>query len=1237
MGLMQAIKECCKCDLSKTATNKVVGMGSDTPAIIVIGEAPGAEEDQKGMPFVGAAGKILRPLLESTGLLFTILNILKCRPPDNRKPSSREVGACLPWLHEQVERLRKGQKVTILLLGKTAYDYISRDHVTNWNGRPCETIYGPGFALYHPAAILHAPSKKPAFEDGWYDFKAYLDLAAPRLIQPFTQLHVHTEHSYRDSVNRLDNLIEAAVQKGFKHLAITDHYHCAGIFKFYYLCKEAGINPILGIEANYARTLTDDPGHITIVARSYKGLQNLFKAIYYSALDAEAIRKPKDHQTILEKHLFTYNEDLYVFSGCLGGAIIPLEQKSPGYLQTMKDVFGDRFFLEVMPVPVMFDRVREIAVYARKYNIPFITTNDAHFIDKSWEKTHHILTARGKKIIDAPSYEGPYWLKTWDEMVEGLPDDILPIIQAGQAATMRVAESTHIELPTNPHIPTLEGDVRAQLRAILPNESELSVLYQERLKKEMDIIESKGFQTYFLMIYGIVKYARSRGIEIECRGSVGGSLIAYLLSWTNVDPVEHDIMFERFLSPDRQGLPDIDLDIDARYRMDVISEYIKPTYGADNVAYHTVQASRFQRKTAIADVGKYYDVDPRLIELAKETEDLTKVEGWPLEAIEHVMKLEGQAKTSTVHSGAVIVADKPICEYAPIEYRTSKQGKKGEAVLTVGTDHESCEKIGLVKFDLLSQKCLAVIKECCELMDPGVRDAFQVLDTNDPAIWHQYALGNMAGIFQVEGVNMTETIKEVKPKSLGELADCIALYRPGSIQAKFLEMYLGNQGNPILAPWCGNTRNCVLYQEQVMAIFHGMGGLPMTEVDKARRIISKKKKGELEKMQERFITGATGKGYAKPDAEAVFNQLVNFSGYAFNKAHAYLYAMRSFRMMYLKTHCPVEFAIASMKWGDPDLGSLIVELRERGIVVQDPDINTSMATFAKGPDNSILGALTSVKNIKQETAESIIAGRPYHSFTDIKAMVTETQLQCLAKARALRSIYADHRKAVMLVETGGNLPLDYDNTPYSALDSYLARESVVDYPSYEHPVSTLDLTPYVRLVKIKDIFCVGQCIALIRKMKGESRRVEVIVEDSSGTWKMHAWQNKGSFSVQEGLGTIQIMTVQRSKFGYQIVGMDGLEPLVDEKDYLCKPISGRTAFGKITGHIASVEVFKTRAKQQEMCVLYVENLDGGGKVTVFPSDYDKYKNGCKRGKTLTDLPIKEGQYVGEFTANLRGW
>lgn len=1222
-SIAQRIRDCTACTLHNTCTHKVVGAGSSTPKIVVIGEAPGAEEDKSGIPFVGSAGRIIRPLLDSLGLEYTLLNLVKCRPPNNRTPTMQEVTTCMPFLHEQIERLRQpGTQLRILLLGKTAYTYCSRDAAIRWAGRPCKTIYGPGFALYHPAAILHDPSKKEAFETGWYDFKASLDLVPPRIVQPFVHLHMHTEYSYRDSTNKLEPLIESAARKGFKHLAITDHYHMAGIFKFYSLCKEYGINPILGIEANYARNLQEEPGHMTILAKSYKGLQNLFRAIYLSAVDSYSIRKPKDHLVILEKHLFDYNEDIFVLSGCLASAIIKIEHRDPGYIKKFKAVFKDRFFLEVIPTEVMFDRIRELNVLSKQYGVRLVTTNDAHFIDPGWRKTWHLLvnSFRRKDITHAPAYDGPYYLKTWDEMLLGLPEDIAKIIEAGQQATLDIAEQVRIEIPTNPHLPSLHGNTIAQFRSLLPPMEKLHPTYQARVKRELEIIESKGFQTYFLMIYGIVNFARSRGIEIESRGSVGGSLIAYLLKWTNVDPVKHDIMFERFLSPDRIGLPDIDLDVDTRYRADVIDEYIKPTYGEDFVAYHTIQPSRFQRKTAIQDVGRFYRVDYRVVDIAKASDDLSTVEAWPEEATDHVFKLEGQIKTSTVHSGAVIVADKPLCEYAPTEYRSPKQGKKGEYVLTVGTDHESCERIGLVKFDLLCQKCLSVIKECYDMIPLDARQAFDEINTSDQKVWLEYAAGRMAGIFQVEGINMTEVIKEVCPKNIGELADCIALYRPGAIQANFLKMYLENAGNPMLSNWCGYTRNCVLYQEQVMAIFHGMGGLPMTEVDKARRIISKKKKGELEKMEERFVIGAVQRGYLQEHAQAVFTQLVNFSGYAFNKAHAYLYAMRSYRMMWLKVNFPVEYAIASMRFGDPNLGSLIVELRERGIVIEDPDINVSQISFTKGPTNNVIGALTAVSNINQVAAEKIVANRPYTNIQQLEALLTQTQLISLAKSRALRSIYPDHRKAVILATHNGNLPLAYENKPYSALESYLKRSEVVDYPSYQHPLDEIDLSLYTRIKRVKDVPCVGHCVGLVRDVKTDNRRSTVIVEDTSGTWKMSCWQN-GQFNIENMCGHMAVLVVHRSKYGLQIVDMYDLDVLEDEKDNLSSPAWGDDQFGTVSGDIVAVEVFKTKASR-EMAVLYLENMSGGGKLVVFPSDYEKYKTGCKRWKRITNLSFK---------------
>lgn len=1240
MSLKDAIIQCTKCDLHKTCIQKVIAAGVANPTLICVGEAPGAEEDKQGRPFVGNSGQELRKKLDALGHPYTLLNVIKCRPPANRQPTFPERMACMSWLEAQLRILKeKSPEALIVPVGKIAFTALAKDKLKkNWMGS-CETIYGPGFAIQHPAAMLHNPEARQTWEDCWAGLDRYLRVGNAE-DQPFAHLHVHTEYSYGDSINKIDQLCEAALRRGFKHLAITDHYNMSGVIEFYNECIKRGLNPILGIEGSFACDLQDEGGHITLLAQSYKGLQNIFQAISKSYDEAASIRKPKIRTPILRHHLFAHSEDVVVLTACVGG-YIPKNLSNIDLIRQFKAAFPGRFYFEVMPTQVMWPANKELARIGREEGIPLVATNDVHYIKPEYAEIHHTLIGiQQKKKIDMKyGFDGDcYWLKTWDEMLSGLPEDIAEILTTGKENSLRIAESCKMVLPTTPRLPAVSQCPDEDLSALILK-CNFPPEYHERAKRELDIIVKKQFSNYFLMIEGIFRYARSQNIMMQCRGSVGGSVIAFMLNWTDVDPIRCEIPFERFLNMDRKGLPDIDIDVDGRYRTQIIKDHLVPTYGEKCVAWFTIQAITFGGKTAANDVSRVFNIDYRLQELIKDGESLKYHPDYPKQAFDHAAYLQGQVKTRTVHPAAVIVCDDEIGKFVPVEYRPPKDAPRSNPLLHCQFSHESCEQIGLVKFDLLCQDCLSIIAKCEELMPADKLTQFRAITDadSDAKVMYEYGEGHTAGVFQVSGPGMKRCLQAAKPKTLGDLADIIALYRPGPKEAGMLDQYLNFKGDELMAPWCHWSRNCIVYQEQVMAILHGMGGMPMEKTDKARSIISKKKSRDMiEKMRVEFIQGASRNGHSTFIANMIFDKLVGFADYAFNKAHAFLYARRSYRTMWLKTYCPGEFIIATMLYSKKDMGELIIEMRQRGIKIHDPDVNTSIGHFV-AMENGIMGGLTTIKGIGSKTAEKIIANRPYKSISDLKGVVSTAALITLAQARALRSIEPDHARAISLAERDGCVSLDACGTLaitpiLSPVESYIIRGRVVSFPAFDHPAELADTHLYPRIRKLAacqdGVYFV---MVLLKDLDTETKRHHITIEDDSGEREAFCWES-ADLGLDEFYGQTVCLCIHTGRQGMEVVGVADLtDP--EARVFMSTEPQGQLNGRKfVTGHIAAVSTFKTREKK-EMGTIYIQNREGGVKVMVWPTTWAVHGSKIKKYKHLNNLPLGTTE-DGTFFARL---
>lgn len=1239
-SLSEKIRDCKDCQLhpgaNPSCTKKVIAGGSADPQIIVIGEAPGFDEDREGRPFVGECGAELRKKLDPLNIPYCLLNAVKCRPPNNRTPSFAEVKECSKWLRWQLDILTRERDPLpfILLVGKTAKNAVaplaSQTATT-------DTEWGKVFPIMHPGAILREPGLRPDWDAQWNKVRVLLGFPTEEK-QPFCHLHVHTHYSRGDSINRVPELVKGALKKGFEHLALTDHYTMQGIVEFYYECRKNGINPILGIEANFAKDVQEKPGHLTVLALSYKGLKNIFKMVALSFQDSIAIRKAKAkvRPPILLKHLLENNEDVVACTACLGG-YFNLNQSDKELMMLMRDTMVDRFYFEVMPTKVAWDNNIKLLALSEELKIPLVATNDVHYLNKEDEPIHKTLVGitQHKKITENFGYgDETFWLKTWDEMISNIPQAQVEIMEKGKAASISIAKRANIVIPDKDfYLPLISQTPDSTLASLLQPEED--PIYQARIEKELSVIRKRKVANYFLLVHDIFTYLKSKNVFVECRGSVAGSLIAYRLGWTDVDPVRCDIIFERFLSLDRLGLPDVDIDIDVRHRYSLVTDYLVPKYGADCVAFHTIQPSTFGVKSAVRDVARVHNLGFGLSSvLMNRKEELVEVvpEEVSQEIYNSVKGIVGQIKTYTPHAAAVIVTDKPVWEYAPVEYRQTPDSNK-TAVMHVGTSFEDAEKIGLVKFDLLKQDSLAVLQDCTrQILEQGKDIAY---DEEDFEVWREFGKGMTAGIFQFESDGMKRLLMDIKPKTVGDIADITAIHRPGPMESGIMKDYVEGKGDPILKEWCHYTRNCIIYQEQVMAILHGMGGFPMEETNGIQKAISKKLSPEkIEAYRKKFVDGAANKGYSQQLSNSLFDKILHFAKYAFNKAHSFKYAMRAFKMMWLKVHYPGEFLVATMRFSKKDVRAIILEMKQKGIRIEDPDINFSQPHFSTR-DGVIYGALKAIDGIGPVTAQDIVNGQPYKSYSEIKKVVSSSQLLALAKARALRSIISSHAKAVQSAQCDGSLTLDCMTADaqdaiveYTQETSLRIRNSVVDFPSTESIPDAFDTSRISHRIKYSNqtqqygSFRILGNVVEAEKMFG---KYNFTIEDGMGELDLSMWAS-GETDITSYIGQPLIVVGYRTEAEFMVVEAYPPEKLV-EQQFLQTPVWGKydPETHKISGDIIAYNTYQVKHGPnagKEMATVIIENETGGGKITFFAPSWEKVHRGVAVGKPIRGLPVK---------------
>ena len=895
----------------------------------------------------------------------------------------------------------------------------------------------------------------------------------------FTHLHVHSEYSLLDGMSKINKAPEYVKSLGMDSLAITDHGVMFGIIDFYKSCKKSGIKPIIGCEVYVApRTRFDkDPdrdrnmNHLILLAENMIGYKNLTKLV--SAAFTEGFYfKPRVDKELLREH----SEGIICLSACLAGAI-PRKILNGDYSGAkaealeLRDIFGkDNFYLEIQNHFLDDDKpaTQGLVKLSEEIGAPLVATNDAHYIKRSDAKAHDVLLAiqTGSTVDDENRMRfanDEFYLKSESEMMELFPEHPEAIENSHKIAERCNVEFEFGEYHLPEFIPPEGMTNKDYLRKLCYDGLERRYgsealhdgsTYRDRLESELEVIEKMGYVEYFLIVWDFIHYAKSNDIPVgPGRGSAAGSIVAYSLAITEIEPIKYNLIFERFLNPERVSMPDIDVDFCIDRRQEVI-DYVVQKYGKDKVS-QIITFGTLKAKAAVRDVGRalnasYAEADSiakaipaelgmtiskaldinRDLRARYETEPLVK------NILDMSMAVEGMPRHSSTHAAGIVISKMPLDEYVPL-YMSDKG-------LATQFNMTTIEELGLLKMDFLGLRNLTMINEAIQLIkeNHGVEIDFSKMDYDDPAVYEMISKGNTQGIFQLESAGMTEFMKNLNPSCFEDIVAGISLYRPGPMDS--IPKYIENKKNPEkvkyvdphLEPILNVTYGCMVYQEQVMQIVRELGGYSFGRSDLVRRAMSKKKMSVMLEEKKYFIrgkddsdgtpaiAGCVANGIPERAAEAIFDDMVSFAEYAFNKSHAAAYAVISYETAYLKAHYPVEFmaALMSSVMGEPrHIAAYIRNCKELGIEVLPPSVLHSRRKFI-AKDGKIRFGLLAIKNVGSSIVDAIVEGRRGRDIDNLYDFIKSIEpselnkkaIECLIKAGAMDE-FTQNRAALLAI------------------------------------------------------------------------------------------------------------------------------------------------------------------------------------------------------------------------------
>lgn len=903
----------------------------------------------------------------------------------------------------------------------------------------------------------------------------------------FVHLHLHSEYSLLDGAIRVGDLLKRAKEYGMPAVAITDHGNMFAAMEFYNKAKGSDVKPVIGCEAYVANGSRHDRKqasdeqidknsfHLILLAENNEGYRNLCKLISLGYLEG-FYYKPRIDKEIMRQ----YSGGLIALSACMGGEIPQLLMSGnfEGAKAAVKEhleIFGEgSYYLEIQHNGLEKQKKvnKQIIELAREMNVPLVATNDCHYLNKDDVHAHDVLLCiqTGKTVDDEVRMRsttmGDLYVRSPEEMWAAFGD-----YPEALENTVKIAERCHVDFDTSYHFPTFDTGTEqsaedcftettekgfARVWEIIQRRNPKADLqqYRDRLEYEMKVIKDMGFPAYFLVVADFISYGKNNGIPVgPGRGSAAGSLVAYSLGITDLDPIEHALLFERFLNPERISMPDIDVDFCIEGR-EKVYEYVVGKYGGHDYVSQIITFGTMKAKMIIRDVGRalnmpYAEVDaiaklipddlkitlPKALEEEPRLKQAAQMNPKVAELIEVSLSLEGLTRHASIHAAGVVISDKPLVEYLPV-YKDKKGG------IVTQFDMTMVEKIGLVKFDFLGLRNLTVIKYALNFIkEQGLEPPdINNLPMDDAEAFKLLQAGNTTGVFQLESSGMKDLLVRLKPENFADITALVALYRPGPMESGMVDAYVNRKHGrekvdyllPMLEPVLKDTYGVILYQEQVMRIASVMSGYSLGQADGLRKAMGKKIAAMMAEHRELFVKGAVANGVDEKKAAGIYDLIEKFGGYGFNKSHSAAYALIAYQTAYLKAHYPVEFlaALLTSEIGTAEkVVKFIDECRRNNVDVLAPDINISQKIFAVR-DGAIRFGLAAVKNVGEGAVDAILEARaekgPFTSLFDFCTRVdlrrvNRRVMENLIKSGAFDSV--DKNRAKLF--TGLDTALDY--------------------------------------------------------------------------------------------------------------------------------------------------------------------------------------------------------------------
>ncbi len=881
----------------------------------------------------------------------------------------------------------------------------------------------------------------------------------------FVHLHVHTQYSLLDGACKIEDLAAKVSSQGMPALAITDHGNVFGAIVFYRTMQEAGIKPILGMEAYVAPGSRHDRAkrhgrtayHLVLLAKDLAGYRNLCTLASIGYLEG-FYYKPRVDMEVLSRH----SDGLIALSGCLNGELNVLVranrmEEAEKVARHFATLFKDRFYIELQDHGLKEQALanERLIELAKRTGLPLVASNDAHYMEQEHARAHDVLLC----IQTNHLRDDPRRLRfNSDQLFFRSPAEMEALfghVPEALENTLRIADECNVQLEFGnlklPNFPLPEGF--ASLDAYLEHLAwegvrrlcgEPGAELRERLQHEISVIQRMGYAGYFLIVRDFIEFARSRQIPVgPGRGSAAGSLVSYAIGITGIDPIKYNLLFERFLNPERISMPDIDVDFSDRGRAEVI-RYVVDRYGAENVC-QIITFGTMAARAVVRDVGRvlgmtYADVDriakmipaePKMtlakaLQQVPDLKQMVDLDPRVRELLEIAQVLEGLTRHASTHAAGVVITPTPLTEHVAL-YRTK------DDEITTQFDMNACDAIGLLKMDFLGLRTLTVIQDTLAfLRRKGLEIDIDKIPFDDSAVYDLMSRGATVGVFQFESTGMVEYLKKLQPSNLEDLIAMNALYRPGPLGSGMVELFIDRKHgikeityeHPSLEPILKSTYGVMVYQEQVMQIASAMGGCSLGEADLLRRAMGKKKQDVMDRQRHRFVQGAVERNVPVEVAEQVFDKMAHFAGYGFNRSHSAGYALVAYQTAYLKTYYPVEFMAASLSSELNDTDRLVVllgECRRMGIPVLPPDVNESQEGFSveKGAIRFGLGA---IKGLGHAAAEALLQAREkegqlrsiYHLCESVDSQaLNKKALEGLVQSGALNSMEGSREQMIL--------------------------------------------------------------------------------------------------------------------------------------------------------------------------------------------------------------------------------